>query len=186
MHEVAGRVGYLVTDLFALYSPAIRERQEMLMPLARECGLALQTVNVIRGVRKDFERGWVFLPRSFYQSAGLTRETLLERQCEPQALTVIARLADKADRHLDHGLTFITAFPRHEHSIRLALMWPFLFAARTLALSRGNANVLRTEAKMTRDEVKQIVARTRLFGWSNQWLAGYYRRLSAPPPEGNP
>jgi phytoene/squalene synthetase len=181
MHEVAGRVGYLITDLFALHSPAIRERRDELMPLSRECGLALQTVNIIRGIRKDYERGWVFVPRSFYRPAGLSRDTLLDPQCEPRMLAVVARLADKADRHLDHGLTFITAFPRYEHSIRLALMWPFLFAARTLALSRGNPDVLRAEAKMTRGEIKQIVARTKLLGWSNRWLSAYYRRLAAAP-----
>ena len=182
MHEVAGRVGYLVTDLFAQYSPAIREQYETLYPLSRECGLALQTVNVIRGIRKDYERGWVFLPQSFYEPLGLTRETLLDPRCEPQALAAVARLADKADRHLDYGLAFITTFPRREHAIRLALMWPFLFAARTLALSRHNPDVLRSEAKMTRAEIGQIVAQTRLFGWSNRWLSGYYRRLTAAPP----
>jgi farnesyl-diphosphate farnesyltransferase len=188
MHEVAGRVGYLVTDLFALYSPAIMERREALMPLSRECGLALQTVNVIRGIRKDYERGWVFVPRSFLSDVGLTRETLLEPQCEPQALAVVARLADKADRHLAHGLSFITAFPRSEHGLRLALMWPFLFAARTLALSRNNPNVLRREAKMTRAEIGRIVAESKLFGWSNAWLTRAYDRLVQPPAlaEGEP
>jgi len=181
MHEVAGRVGYLVTDLFALYSPAIMDRRELLMPLSRECGLALQTVNVIRGIRKDYERGWVFVPRTFLSQMGLTGETLLEPQCEPQALAVVAQLADKADRHLAHGLSFITAFPRSEHSLRLALMWPFLFAARTLALSRNNPNVLRSEAKMTRGEIGRIVAESKLLGWSNAWLARTYARLAQPP-----
>jgi farnesyl-diphosphate farnesyltransferase len=183
MHEVAGRVGYLVTDLFALHSPLILELRETLMPLSRECGLALQSVNVIRGIRKDYERGWVFIPRSFYRPLGLTRHTLLDPQWEPEALAVVSMLADKAKRHLDSGLTFITSFPRREYDIRLALMWPFLFAARTLALSRQNPKVLRNEAKMTRAEIGQIIARTRLFGWSNRWLVDYYRRLSAISPE---
>jgi farnesyl-diphosphate farnesyltransferase len=181
MHEVAGRVGYLITDLFALYAPAVRDQREALLPLSRECGLALQTVNVIRGIRKDYERGWVFVPRTFYHQVGLTRETLLEPQSEPQALTVVARLADKADRHLASGLSFITTFPRTEHSLRLALMWPFLFAARTLALSRNNPNVLRSEAKMTRVEITRIVAESKLLGWSNAWLARAYARLATPP-----
>jgi farnesyl-diphosphate farnesyltransferase len=183
MHEVAGRVGYLVTELFALHSTTIQEHRERLMPLSRECGLALQTVNIIRGIHKDYERGWVFVPRSFYRPLGLTRHALFDPKCEPEALAVVSMLADKAERHLDSGLAFITSFPRREHDIRLALMWPFLFAARTLAISRQNPNVLRSEAKMTRAEIGQIVARTRLFGRSNRWLAGYYRRLSAIPPE---
>ena len=181
MHEVAGRVGYLVTDLFALYSPAVMERRETLMPLSRECGLALQTVNVIRGIRKDYERGWVFIPRTFYGKVGLTRENLLDPPCEPKALAVVAMLADKATRHLDHGLSFVTAIPRSEHGLRLALMWPFLFAARTLALSRNNPNVLRSEAKMTRAEIGRIVAESKVLGWSNRWLAHTYRRLTIPP-----
>jgi phytoene/squalene synthetase len=179
MHEVAGRVGYLVTDLFALHSASIQEQRERLLPLSRECGLALQTVNIIRGIRKDYERGWVFVPRSFYRPVGLTRHTLFDPKCEAEALTVVSMLADKAKRHLDSGLAFIMSFPRRDHDIRLALMWPFLFAARTLALSRQNPNVLRSEAKMTRAEIGQIVAKTRLLGRSNRWLAAYYRRLSA-------
>jgi farnesyl-diphosphate farnesyltransferase len=183
MHEVAGRVGYLVTDLFALYSPRIHDQRDVLMPLSRECGLALQTVNVIRGIRKDYERGWVFVPRTYYERAGLNRDTLLDPNMLNKALSVVGMLADKADRHLENGLAFVTKFPRSEHSIRLSLMWPFFFAVRTLAISRNNPDVLTSEAKMTRNEIHRIVAETKLFGWSNRWLARYYQRLSATPPD---
>jgi farnesyl-diphosphate farnesyltransferase len=181
MHEVAGRVGYLVTDLFSLFSPRIQEHKEVLMPLSRECGLALQTVNVIRGICKDYERGWVFIPQSYLVSVGLSRDTLLEPKANNKALALVAMLADKADRHLENGLRFVTTFPRYEHGIRLALMWPFFFAVRTLAISRNNPDVLRSEAKMTRSEVQKIVAETKLFGWSNRWLEGYYQQLAAIP-----
>jgi hypothetical protein len=56
-----------------------------------------------------------------------------------------------------------------------------LFAARTLALSRHNVNVLMGEVKMPRAEVTAIVRDTTLFGWSNHWLENYFRRLQAPP-----
>ena len=67
MFEVAGRVGYMLTDLFGWHSPFIMKQKDKLRPLAREFGLALQTVNIIRGMRKDYERGWVFIPCSFYE-----------------------------------------------------------------------------------------------------------------------
>ena len=35
------------------------------MQIGREFGLALQTVNVIRGLHADWRRGWVYVPRSF-------------------------------------------------------------------------------------------------------------------------
>jgi farnesyl-diphosphate farnesyltransferase len=181
MHQVAGRVGYLLTDIFAWYSPVIRERKEQLMPLAREYGLALQTVNVIRGMRKDYERGWVFVPRTFYEEVGLTRDELFEPANIDRAMQVVDRLANKAERHLWHGMGFITAFPRRQHRIRLACMWPLFFAVRTLAISRNNANVLLAEAKMGRDQVKQIMRDTKLFGWSNRVLVWYYQYLARPP-----
>jgi len=59
-------------------------------------------------------------------------------------------------------------------------MWPCFFAVKTLALSRNNVNVLLAGAKMSRDQVKRIMRDTKLFGWSNHWLAWYYRYLSRP------
>src|SRR5712692_261504 len=85
MHEVAGRVGYLVTDIFAWYSGFVRARLNQLMPLAREFGLALQTVNVIRGLRKDYERGWIFVPESFCAAVNLRRTDLFKPEYQIQA-----------------------------------------------------------------------------------------------------
>lgn len=180
MHEVAGRVGYLVTDLFAWHYPALQEQKAVLMPLSRECGLALQTVNVIRGLRKDYQRGWVFVPQTYYQKVGLDADSMFDPKNLSRSMQVVAMLADKADRHLSHGLTYITAFPSRYLGLRLALMWPFFFAVRTLAISRENTQVLLGEAKIGRGEVKRIVAQTKLFGWSNRWLYRYYRQLMRP------
>ena len=184
MFHVAGRVGYLLTEVFAWYLPCIRERKEQLMPLAREFGLALQTVNVIRGMRKDYERGWVFVPQTFYERVGLTRDGLFDPANIDRALDVISMLADKAEGHLQYGVSYIKAFPRHHHRIRLACMWPYFFAVKTLALSRDNVNVILAEAKMSRDQVKQIMRNTKLFGWSNQWLTWYYQYLTHPLSKG--
>jgi len=178
MHQVAGRVGYLLTDIFAWYSPVIRERREQLMPLARQYGLALQTVNIIRGMRKDYDRGWVFVPRTFYERVGLTREDLFAPENLDKAMQVVDMLADKAEKHLWYGMAFITAFPRYQHRIRLACMWPLFFAVRTLAISRSNANVLLAEAKMGRRQVTAIMRDTSVFGWSNHWLVRYYQYLA--------
>jgi hypothetical protein len=72
-------------------------------------------------------------------------------------------LVQKAKRHLDYGLEYISAFPRRLHQVRLANIWPLLFAIKTLALSR--------------DDVKQIMRMTSIKGWSNRWLREYYERL---------
>ncbi len=179
MFEVAGRVGHMLTRIFAWYYAPLRRLADELMPLAREFGLALQTVNVIRGLRKDFERGWVFVPQSFCAQAGINPPDLFKPDHLEQSLRVINMLADKAERHLRNGLAYIKRIPPRYHRVRLACMWPLFFAVRTLTLSRDNRQVLTSEAKISRDEVEAIVRSTRAMGWSNRWLDGYYERLRA-------
>lgn len=178
MHQVAGKVGYLVTDVFAWYVPRLQAKMERLKPLAREFGLALQTVNIVRGLRKDYERGWVFVPQTFYEPLGLTRESLFDPANLDKAVQIVGRLADKAEGHLKNGLTYVQELPQLHHRLRLACMWPLFFAVKTLAVSRSNANVILDEAKITRGDVKEIVIKTRLLGWSNWWLQQYYDQLS--------
>ena len=178
MFEVAGRVGYLLTHLFAWYSSAIRNKKDVLLPLAREFGLALQTVNVIRGLRKDYERGWVFVPKKFLAKVNLTAQELFQPEHRAEAIEVLDMLADKAERHLRAALTCIKTLPPWQHRIRLACIFPLMFAIRTLAISRRNAQVFEKEAKITREEVKQIVTDAMLWGWSNFWLDSYYQKLT--------
>lgn len=177
MHQVAGRVGYLLTDIFSWYSPAINKIRESLIPLGREFGLALQTVNIIRGLRKDYERGWVFVPATFFEKIGLSREEFFDKTNMDKALSVIKLLVDKAKRHLNNGLTFITLLPRKERHIRLFCIWPLLFAVKTLALSRNNPEVLTSETKITRHQVKNIVLVSSALFWSNSCLSRYYHYL---------
>lgn len=177
MFQVAGRVGYLITEVFAYHSPKIKARKEELMPLSREYGLALQTVNILRGMKKDYERGWVFTPQEFLDEVGLSRDELFKPENEHKALKVVNRLTAKAERHLRHGLEYIAAFPTHQHRIRLACMWPLFFAVKTLALSQNNINVIFSEVKMSRDDVKNIMSKTTLKGWSNKWLQKYYQDI---------
>jgi farnesyl-diphosphate farnesyltransferase len=178
MFEVAGRVGYLLTHLFAWYSRSIRVKIKELLPLAREFGLALQTVNVIRGLRKDFERGWVYIPRKFLEAANVSAQELFQPGNREEAIKVLDMLADKAERHLHAALACIKTLPPWQHRIRLACIFPLMFAIRTLAISRRNTDVFSHEAKITREEVKRIVRDATLWGWSNAWLDRYSKKLN--------
>ncbi len=179
MYEVAGRVGDLATHLFAWYAVGIRLRQDRLMPLAREVGLGLQTVNVLRGLRQDYERGWIYVPQSYCQAVNLTPQDLFKPEYRPQAMQVVGMIADKADRHLQAGQAYVKAIPAWYHSIRLACMWPLMFAIRTLAICRYNGLVLTGEAKVSRAEVGRIVRDSSMWGWSNTWFDWYCARLSS-------
>jgi farnesyl-diphosphate farnesyltransferase len=178
MFEVAGRVGYLVTQLFAWYSLNIRRKEKEMMPLAREFGLGLQTVNVIRGLREDFERGWMYVPKNFLARIGISAEQLFDPQHRQEALKVLDMMTDKAERHLRQALQYVKVLPWWQHGIRLACIFPLMFAIRTLAISRRNVDVFSDEAKITREEVRRIVKDATLWGWSNMWLDSYYQKLN--------
>ena len=178
MHEVAGRVGWLLTELFALDIPRVARLRERMMALGAEFGLGLQTVNVIRGLHADWRRGWIYVPYSFLES-GSDPEQLFRADRNPEREErVLSRLVEKSERHLDAALHYVMLIPRRHHGVRLFCLLPYLFAVRTLALSRDNRTVFRQEAKIGREEVHRIVRTARLMGWSNRWIRWYGGRLS--------
>jgi farnesyl-diphosphate farnesyltransferase len=180
MHEVAGRVGWLLTDLFAQDVPEVQHTRAGMRELGREFGLGLQTVNVIRGLHVDWRRGWVYVPRTFLGEADLDPSTMFEDDGEAAAGKdrALNRLVAKAERHLAAAGRYIERLPRRRHGIRLFCELPYFFALRTLALSRGNPYVFRGEVKIDRKDVERITGATRILGWSNNWLRWYATRLS--------
>lgn len=179
MHEVAGRVGWLLTDLFALDLPEVRAHHDELRVLGREFGLALQTVNVIRGLHGDWQRGWVFIPRSFMPEGAPDPVALLDGSVQAPEVerAVLDRLVDKAERHLEAARGYLGGLPRRRHGVRLFCLLPYLFAVRTLAISRANPRVFREETKIGRSDVTAIVRGARLLGWSDGWIRWYGARL---------
>ena len=177
MHEVAGRVGHLLTELFALRLSGLG--RERMMELGREFGLALQTVNVIRGLHEDRDRGWVYVPASFLPDRRIRANELFAPANREAAMVVLDQLVEKAERHLAAARAYMRLIPRRHHRVRLFCLLPLLFAVRTLAISRANPEVLEQETKMTRREVEVITRRAKVMGFSNWWIDRYCRRLAA-------
>ncbi|MGI9628724.1 MAG: squalene/phytoene synthase family protein [Longimicrobiales bacterium] len=176
MHEVAGRVGYLLTDLFAARSQRVSSQKDELMEAGRGFGLALQTVNVIRGLSSDRDRGWIFVPRSFLP-AGMDPSALFRTGNEEGALLVLDTMVAKAERHFRDAQRYVTALPRSQVRIRLFCLLPLFFGLRTLAISRRNPAVLTGEVKITRKDVRSIARNSSAFGMSNLWIRWYSDRL---------
>jgi farnesyl-diphosphate farnesyltransferase len=155
------------------------------MRLGREFGLALQTVNVIRGLHADWRRGWVYVPRSF-AGDGAHAADIFAGETDPQLeARVLDRLVDKAQRHLAAASEYLRRIPRRCNGIRLFCLLPYLFAVRTLAKSRGNTAVFREETKITRAEVGRIVKAAVLLGRSNRLIRWYAGRLARPDRDGD-
>ncbi|MBW3533847.1 MAG: squalene/phytoene synthase family protein [Gemmatimonadetes bacterium] len=183
MHEVAGRVGWLLTELFALDIPAVDRRRASMMALGRDFGLALQTVNVIRGLHADWTRGWVFVPRAFVPASGADPAALFQGRRDRDAeRVVLARLVEKAEGHLEAARRYVAGIPARHHGVRLFCLLPYFFAVRTLAVSADNPSVFEEETKIGRADVRRTVIASRWLGWSDAWVAWYARRLRERAP----
>ncbi len=178
MHEVAGRVGHLLTDLFALRCRRIREHPDEMRDLGREFGLALQTVNVIRGLHEDHERGWVFVPRDLIPASGVSPEEIFRPHHRDLATQVVSSLASKADRHFRSAISYVHQIPRWHHRIRVFCLLPLFFGIRTLAISRSNPDVLLHEVKVSRKRIRAITRAALVWGFSNAWIDRYSKRLA--------
>lgn len=169
MFEVAGRVGILLTDLFCATSLGIREVSAALYDSAVSFGLGLQTVNVIRGLHEDPERGWNFVPRNVLPGVDRGQDV---RTLAPEVQDAILHfLIRKSGRHMADALRYCEVLPRTERGIRIFCIIPALLALKTAQISRAEGRgVFQRPVKVGRGEVGRLVLRARLGFFSNRWL----------------
>lgn len=181
MFEVAGRVGLLLTDTFAAFSPAIARDRESLDRTAVSFGLGLQTVNVIRGLHEDPRRGWSFVPRTVLPEGATDPDGFLDPRTLPreEQEAILDFLTRKAARHVSDALAYCQALPRRERGIRLFCIIPAVLASRTVQISAGNLQVFQRGVKVTRPQVRRIVLAARFFWFSNARLHREARELAA-------
>ncbi len=180
-YYVAGTVGHLLTELFALHSGTDGgERHDRLRALSTSFGLGLQLTNIIKDVADDRARGWSFVPRQLCEVAGIRPEDLQDERFSEAGHRVMLLLIDKAKRHLDDALEYATTLPRAEYGIRLFCLTSLYFAVRTLHLAERDHRLLdpHHKVKITRGQVYRTIVATRLVAPSNLLIRTYFRRLA--------
>ena len=133
-YVVAGIVGELLTELFALAEPRLEARQGELRERAAEFGEALQLVNILKDSTADAAEGRRFLP------AGLDRREVFElaRRDLARAAEYVVRLQEAGS---ERGIVVFTALP-------------LLLARETL----DRVEAAGAGAKLSRDRVAEIAA----------------------------
>ncbi len=157
---VAGTVGHMLTDLFAVelaLEPALTGR---LRARAESFGLGLQLVNILKDVTDDFERGWSFVPRSLCAAQGIGPRDLPVEAHRAAAHAALAPIFDRAERALDGALEYTLDLPVEAREVRMFCLLPLWMAVRTLQHARGNDDqfIPGRPVKISRPRVAALIA----------------------------
>ena len=172
---VAGSVGEFWTRLCFRYvrNFAARPENEMLT-LGKSYGMGLQLVNILRDAGADLRAGRCYFPNDELISAGLSPAQIL---AEPERFQPsYQNWAGKAGRGLESGMQYSCAIGNRR--VRAAAVLPALIGARTLALLReAGASALHRRIKVSRREVRRIIASIAIAFGSRRKLDAIFRRL---------
>jgi farnesyl-diphosphate farnesyltransferase len=187
-YYVAGTVGHLLTNLYALDRQSITPEVEAELRRHEVAfGLGLQVTNIIKGVTDDISRGVSYLPLCLFRQAGITIDTLLSRPEDPRGREVVGGLASWTLLKLDEALEYTLALPVSEPDLRLFCGLPLAFAVRTLALALKSSSVFSEKVlKISRLEVAAIHRRMESILDDNRRIRELYREERALVPVSQP
>ena len=176
-YYVAGVVGKLLTRLFRIYGMVSRELEVELAKRAMQFGLALQKVNILRDVRADMQEGRCYWPEELMRKHSLDAQHLLDPAQTARAVLVLNDLIADVQPYFAAALEYIELLPRTQLRLRSFCAIPLFMATATARVCRSNPDVFLADepVKIPRSEAKRIVARSKMFGWSNAYLQRWFR-----------
>jgi farnesyl-diphosphate farnesyltransferase len=142
-------------------------------------GKGLQLTNVLKDMARDLQRGRCYLPENLLEAVGLVPADLLKKDHLDRLKPVLRRLITVTLEHLDQGWMYTMAIPRREVRLRLACMWPVLFAGRTLQRVAVSPDLLDPGVivKMPKREVYRIMSLTALTAACGYVGTAYWGRI---------
>ena len=163
-YRVAGCVGEFWTRLCRAHLfPKATIDDTRLIDDGIRFGKGLQLVNILRDVPEDLSAGRCYLPLEKLEPLGLRPEMLLDAKNEAAFLRLYREYLDQARAHLDAGWRYTNTLPFGQFCVRLACAWPILIGSATIAkLRKSDVNTLKQRVKVSRGEVRGIMARSLL------------------------
>ncbi|MFV1993876.1 MAG: phytoene/squalene synthase family protein [Verrucomicrobiales bacterium] len=174
---VAGSVGAFWTEVCVdeLGEEVFAEERETMIARGVAYGKGLQLVNVLRDVAQDAQLGRCYLP-----TEELGGEAGLGQRLESgygEVAECFARWMGCCSERLEHGVGYLEAITPWR--LKYATALPLLFAGSTLARLREADWEKRKEGiKISRREVKSVMARAAAAALRRGGIESLYRRLS--------
>jgi len=162
-HLVAGVVGEMAAGIFGI-------TDELTYGYARNLGLALQLVNIIRDVGEDARRGRIYLPIDDMQLYGVKAADILACRYSDGFTALMAHQADRARGAFAQALAELPAADLRAQ--RTGLIMGAIYASLLDELARDGFQVLHQHVSLTPLRKLAIAWRTWVFGPPAQMRRG--------------
>lgn len=178
-YYVAGVVGEMCTELFALHCPEVAEKREVMLRLAVSFGQGLQMTNILKDIWDDRQAGACWLPRSVFARGTMDLERLEAWHTQPAFREGLQDLIAVGHAHLRNALEYTCLIPKRETGIRRFCLWAIGLAVLTLRkIHRHPTFRSGSEVKVSRRTVKATVLTTNLTLMSNRALRLMFARAA--------
>jgi farnesyl-diphosphate farnesyltransferase len=178
-YYVAGVVGEMCTELFALHCPEVAAKREVMLRLAVSFGQGLQMTNILKDIWDDRQSGACWLPRSVFAGGTMDLERLETWHSEPVFREGLHELIGVGHAHLRNALEYTCLIPKRETGIRRFCLWAIGLAVLTLRkIHRHPTFRSGNEVKVSRRTVKATVLTTNLTLMSNRALRLMFARAA--------
>lgn len=175
-YYVAGVIGYLFNDLLYYNKIITRRLKARLHRHAVHFGLALQKVNILRDIAQDIAANRHYWPSLLLKKYGLSYESICSEENRAAALRVLRKQIDQARKYLISAMKGILLIPRKALRVRMACLIPLFMAIESYVKCLDNYDIFDPgkRVKITRLQVGEIVAKSSMWGGSNERLARWF------------
>jgi farnesyl-diphosphate farnesyltransferase len=175
-YYVAGVIGYLFNDLLCHNGVITKAQKANLHRYAHQFGLALQKVNILRDIAKDISENRRYWPSSLLKKYGLSYENLCLEENREKAICILQAQIRNARRYLESAIKYIMLLPKNALRVRMFCIIPLFMAIESYAKCAQSPGIFDsgTSVKITRMQVQEIVAKSGLWGASNDRLLEWF------------
>jgi len=147
-YRVASVVGLLCIEIFGYRNAGVRE-------YARQIGISLQLINIMRDVKEDAEAGRIYLPLEDLRTFGYTEAALLQSRYTPEFQALMQFQAQRADAY----------YQRAQASLQPGDKWSLATPEIMAAIYRA------TLRRIQRRQYDVFAGRASLPGWRKALIA---------------
>ncbi|MFA5929829.1 MAG: squalene/phytoene synthase family protein [Candidatus Micrarchaeia archaeon] len=175
-YYAAGVVGHLFNDLLFINGIISLHLRRQLSRYARQFGLALQKVNILRDIADDIAANRYYWPKQLLAKYGLEYSNICSAENREKALSVLREQIADARKYINSAMQYILKLPKEALRVRMFCLIPLFMAIESFVKCMDNAEVFEAgkKVKISREQVGDIVAKSSLWGANNERLVKWF------------